>query len=1813
MFWDEWYEQLEQMDPEDERWAEADAFIEKLQALLQHRTQQMGATLENALRSLHESCAEELSYFEMEDAVSWSVDLFPRESIADSVDDTAALRDALIEHSSIRLAKASTRQEEATKRSSLDSLDERIVALHKRMEKRAQISTTEDARGESSDEPVTADTELPVPPPKHDATLAEPPDTTTSAKQTVRPVSARPGGQPSRSRARILREQGKDAALESLRDRGILNDDLVDMLKGKAKQTSDEQDGEITDELLESVFGEKPAGQERRTASPAKEGSVNESRDDAAQEEPTVSADYDKQSDTQTVEIPAEPVAVSPAAKESGTHFEAGQLFHQLVFDGDLSGAYWLCRSLEFDNRDSFFPSWLLAALEAARCGPDRDRAAADDLLRLTTGNEIPEAEACQLITLAAAMYPALAAPHSNSAVWLNVELTYSNLRSLVDGIRGFSKHGRAVKPEDIGERRSRDEAEARLNEATRAAGSWLSEAPTHHTKLHRANRIWLKLVRPSGELHDLMQIAARDSRSDCEKLRKALAAWRDREQILGRIGQIDLELHGKKVRSIQASPRDQIVNWVFDACTLAEEWCRAVESCDSIQDGSTWIDEQVKILGRCVQSNLDGAVGEMRVLTQSDDICMSTAGLCVLDGLGRVADLFQCEFSDSDNHLAQNVVETFVLGRKGTVVHRLCSRLWLLPEIQFDVNGSPTSDTISSVRDSLALSRRELMSVRDAIEARMNQQDFRFAERLMEVLEEAEWAEVNELYQHLMESSRVSLKGHLSSIEIDIEKAVSDGVIVHADRSEYQGTISGIVPSEVELFAPEIEKLNRIRDDLQSRRRDRLASQRLDWQQKKDTLLRLANSVEGPKIRRFIEKSLENEDTRVVDECISRLQEAEHDAVEPHIDWFRASAAPRDVLADFLSKYLDLEKVLGRSSGDLRQILPVLGAKGKLPKPREDEASKALYAFRKLRQSSPKSGVHLRTHVTSIMDFIGLRSATIDEAIESIATRGDWAHFRAHISASGLALVPQFGSLRNEYYDLVCIWERPGAQTLGARINEAGLAKQPTIVLYLGRLKQNQRTDLARYCNRESLQALVVDEILLAFLAGERDARLPVALAAALPFTSINPYAPHSAGNVPPELFFGRDGMNRALQDFSGNGSCLVYGGRQLGKSALLRRVQREFHNPKQQRYAIYEDIRLVGDALASQSAEELWIRLRYQLNSLELFPRALTTDQPETLVRRVLALLEQNKQMRILLLLDEADSFLEQDAHQQFTIVSHLKRLMEDSQRRFKVVFAGLHNVQRFQGIPNQPFAHLGVPLQVGPLSPLAARELVKKPFEAVGYRFSDDSIVLRILSYTNCHPGLIQLFCSKLLNELNRRVGKDGSPPHMIDSNDIQIVYSDRKLEQDIRERFDWTLALDPRYQAIAWSIIEDQFEDRDSFGRPYTGQDISDLVNDNWPQGFHGISTEGMRGLLDEMCGLGVLVRAEEGYRLRSPNLVHLMGTQEDIFARLVELSERDAVTCVFNTDVHRESLWCGQYSPFTHAQARSLAKQSVGACLVFGSNAQGLARTTDAIARFLPNDLPDGVLGKHEDVPDSITDGEQLAQWLEDHWQKYRKYNRLLVTNHVSANSLAQGIVPAALEFCRRHQKSRASWIRVFLVFDPAASWRWMENQERFRKSLEDRADAVIALSLWAREAIQLRLTANEKMDTEAICQQVERVTGGWPFLLDELFEKCGDGIDPKPAIDQIELALGEEGDLRSRFRAALGVDGIGGAMQLLALVQPLDEPIDRALLLEFAEEKGIPSATALAATEFLLRMCLLEEHLGEIRIQKQVATVLTSL
>ena len=153
---------------------------------------------------------------------------------------------------------------------------------------------------------------------------------------------------------------------------------------------------------------------------------------------------------------------------------------------------------------------------------------------------------------------------------------------------------------------------------------------------------------------------------------------------------------------------------------------------------------------------------------------------------------------------------------------------------------------------------------------------------------------------------------------------------------------------------------------------------------------------------------------------------------------------------------------------------------------------------------------------------------------------------------------------------------------------------------------------------------------------------------------------------------------------------------------------------------------------------------------------------------------------------------------------------------------------------------------------------------------------------------HPEREQLFCHELLTKLQERPDGD-TPPYSIEQSGVEDAYRNRKVRESLREQFESTLAPDPHYQALVWTMVLEQRRAGEGSSHAYTPEALWRMAPPSWPRGENPLDETQLRGLLDEMCGLGVLGRNGDGqYRLRNPNLRRLLGA--DIEDRLLKLAQ-----------------------------------------------------------------------------------------------------------------------------------------------------------------------------------------------------------------------------------------------------------------------------------------------------------------------------------
>ncbi|MGW4780197.1 hypothetical protein ACWEPA_26485 [Streptomyces filamentosus] len=562
----------------------------------------------------------------------------------------------------------------------------------------------------------------------------------------------------------------------------------------------------------------------------------------------------------------------------------------------------------------------------------------------------------------------------------------------------------------------------------------------------------------------------------------------------------------------------------------------------------------------------------------------------------------------------------------------------------------------------------------------------------------------------------------------------------------------------------------------------------------------------------------------------------------------------------------------------------------------KSDAVTVALDAWESLGRPNERRNSFQR-HVPSVLRMLGL--SVKGQIRLGDQDRKDWQvmtlSITAEISDNVPGYVSRIGSRAGGVYRvLVVANEELGPDALLRHLPEAALGAN--IILYLQPLGIAGRRRLAMASFQKPQQAIVIDPAVFGWIAAGEARSFRAVQRVTLPWAAYRPYEPFQAGQVSAEVFKGRDDEKSAIM--AREGGLFLYGGRQLGKSSLLRQVADSFqtgHNGRQ--VAVYTDLRIAEIGL-SRLPHEIWNVLADQLKAVGVLDRAPSGDASaaaSAVAGEVRQWLDEDPERRILLLADEADAFLNADARPvdtagaqlTFRTLASLMHLMADTERRFKIVFAGLHQVQRYNRLTNSITGHGGEPVLVGPLRPKAAVDLVVEPLAAVGLFFENPDLVWRILALTNNQANLVQIVCEGLVEEMqSRALSPDGGRPR-ITAADVQKVVASGGIRDKIRDRLRLTIDLEDRYRVLTLILALRSLTD--GYARGYTPQELQEQAHGIWKEGFpeqNGVDE--VRTDLMEMEGLGLVLPLQgrsNSFVMRSPNIVNMLGTRDELDAEL----------------------------------------------------------------------------------------------------------------------------------------------------------------------------------------------------------------------------------------------------------------------------------------------------------------------------------------
>lgn len=1353
---------------------------------------------------------------------------------------------------------------------------------------------------------------------------------------------------------------------------------------------------------------------------------------------------------------------------------------------------------------------------------------------------------ALNLLLIAATLRPMILAPAMGAAAVVglrHLDGRHSALLELVRMVEDVSEDltNVAIGPTVL--RSAADEAsqKSQLAKLSKDAEDWLYErAPNKKIRYAPASKVWLQWLKPGEAIHRLVSPVARGSVAERAAVRTAIDELSDYNAFFERLRDTDRRQLQRRGQDIEAGALEHLWVATCEAVSLAKGWL-GVASLLSESGGR--LRSLVGRLQAAFNSHAEQACAELNGQWDGDEWGQVDAASQLLRAeIVAIASMFkQSEAIAPPESLAKELLARDLLWVPGTSV----ASDWTVE-----------TDTQSLLKALEAWSEKPALAA-DAFESRVQAGDLAGAELLLphlpgsgddssrtQEIERARDLWVKDLQREVLQARRAS------------EVGLAYGYLTDAERATCESELSAVELSQRETgrFDQALVHVRNIARRIEEHKARRIDAARREFDREKSGLSdEVARQVEAPLLR---------SDVHTFNELLQRVRQG----AEPWPD----RELRRDAFREFFPKLQSelLGQIAKLDAAEVDKLIRSGGSVGQLSfelDGDEQARSESEETYRAWATSFSRRGM-TRESLRKVLEAMGLPIRSLDQD----RLGSGWTLQTSLIDDREVCPVPHFGSRAQGRYRVVVLVDRLTPEDLLQRIGE-NTQQTATIVFVLSRTPPRFWPDLARVSKERQRSFLLLDESILLFLLTQRGSRLATWFDIALPFTYSEPYDA-SAGVVPPEMFYGRASE---LEGVKAQGGCyFIYGGRQLGKTALLRRAEKTFHDPSADRYAVWVDLLAQGIG-ERRPAADVWLSVFDKLRELKIPGLELPSVNPakpasiDAFLAAIRVFLAAKPGRRILLLLDEADHFFEQDARQgsAYAETRRLKQLMDETERRFKVVFAGLHNVLRTASTSNQPLGHLNEAVRIGPLMNereiRAAEDLITRPIEAAGFEFEDRSLVMRVLAQTNYYPSLIQLYCTQLLRHLreSKLRRRDGVGPRFkIDENDIESVFAGRPLRDAIRSKFRLTLQLDDRYEVIANAIgleaLEPRYDHVQGVDWRVIRQDCSTFW---WPEGFATTSERDFLALLEEMVQLGVLSQAKtsERFSLRNPNVLLLLGSKQEIESTLQ--AEREP-RIEFESTIFRPALG-GRMddparNPLTYRQLDEVVQMRSSVLLVAASEASGGANLLAGL-----RDQPGATDSRLFVQLDRATDKRSFTQELDKEIKKRVSdgITVMLVPTTVPWDS--EWVVAARAKL--NALKSVTSFVSVVFAADPQRLWT-------LAAGVADRAQWVepwLSVLPWSRGFVRKWLEELQ-FPTDAV-DRLDYLTGYWGGLLESAARVKGGALDFANSLDRM-AKLVDDADWRREMRTRLTGE-VEEAERVLTAMQSLGDGVTEADLAEFGD------------------------------------------
>jgi hypothetical protein len=297
----------------------------------------------------------------------------------------------------------------------------------------------------------------------------------------------------------------------------------------------------------------------------------------------------------------------------------------------------------------------------------------------------------------------------------------------------------------------------------------------------------------------------------------------------------------------------------------------------------------------------------------------------------------------------------------------------------------------------------------------------------------------------------------------------------------------------------------------------------------------------------------------------------------------------------------------------------------------------------------------------------------------------------------------------------------------------------------------------------------LVLEEADIKHLIG---ARLPTRALSDLvldkvSLTTVSPF--FTRGPVPEHMFFGREREINEVRSKLRTHSVALIGGRRIGKTSTLQRIQRMLEHAESDYVPYYLDCH----GATNYSSFYWLINRRWEATIAQ-------DADPVQFEEIVAELAARHPGKNIAILFDEVDSLLNFDKkpENQETLFRTFRSL--SNEKRCQYVFSGEKWLMRSISDPYSAMFNFTQAVRLEPLPPKVVHQLVADPFEMLNIWIEEsEQVINRIYQISAGHPNIVQMICQAMVEELDQ----DPQNASLLTIEHLDQATSRRTLQEEI----------------------------------------------------------------------------------------------------------------------------------------------------------------------------------------------------------------------------------------------------------------------------------------------------------------------------------------------------------------------------------------------------------------------------------------------